>query len=461
MVQAASNPPTPTGRLCVKLAGVSLTALPDRVVDSARLRIVDTLATVVAGAGMAMNQPYRSAVGRLSPPGQFLIPGIDRALPLESAAEAMAALGHSTECDDGYRLGSVHPGIVVIPPTVLLAIEQRAHLGQLIEAVVAGYEACGLVAQAVHPVSRQRGFHNTGIAGVIGAAAASARLLALDAERTEAALGLAASGACGLFAFLHGGGDTKKLHAGHAAREGLRAARLAADGLDGPRDVLEGRDGFLQAFGGGTELDDGESGWVIERCYTKPYACCRHLHPALDAARDALRALDTPAGTIERVEVETYAIAAEHAHVPWTTPSQAQLSFGYCLAVGLLRGGIVPADMETAMREDPDVNRLAERVAVRTEPSLDRAYPRTRPARVTIRLADGRSVARSVDDPRGSPTNPLTRDELADKTRQLCSGPAGNRKADALWTEVAEGCLDKPVTLSLVRPQGGQVPWFL
>ena len=93
----------------------------------------------------------------------------------------------------------------------------------------------------------------------------------------------------GLFAFVNGGADIKRLHAGHASREGMQAALLAEQGVEGPPNVIEARDGFMQAFAFGrtdkarpiTLPPAAEFG--ITDCYIKPYACCRHIQPAVEA----------------------------------------------------------------------------------------------------------------------------------------------------------------------------------
>src|SRR5438445_349931 len=130
--------------------------------------------------------------------------------------------------------------------------------------------------------------------GVFGSAAAAGKLRGLSADALANALGLAASSAAGLFAFVNGGGDIKRLHAGHAAREGLQAALLAEQGVEGPPDVIEARDGFMQAFAFGC-ADKAHSKsaraialppavpFGITDCYIKPYPCCRHIQPAVEA----------------------------------------------------------------------------------------------------------------------------------------------------------------------------------
>src|SRR5260370_15998830 len=155
------------------------------------------------------------------------------------------------------------------------------------EAIVTGYETVIAIGRACHPQLRQRGSHPTAAVGVVGSAAATGKLGGLSAEQLAHALGLAASSAGGLFAFVNGGGDIKRLHAGHAAREGLQAALLAEHGVQGPPGVIEARVGFMQAFAG-TDRTRAIAlpppvPFGITVCYIQPYPCCRHIHPAVEA----------------------------------------------------------------------------------------------------------------------------------------------------------------------------------
>src|SRR6202040_4210247 len=120
-------------------------------------------------------------------------------------------------------------------------------------------------------------------------ATAAGKLRGLSADALANAFGLAASSAAGLFAFVNGGADIKRLHAGHASREGLQAALLAKQGIEGPPDVIEARDGFMQAFAFG-RADKARAitlppavAYGITDCYIKPYPCCRHIQPAVEA----------------------------------------------------------------------------------------------------------------------------------------------------------------------------------
>src|SRR5439155_10113106 len=132
-------------------------------------------------------------------------------------------------------------------------------------------------------------FHRTGAVAVFGGAMATGKLRGLNAQQLANAMGIAASSSAGLFAFVNGGADIKRLHAGHAAREGMQAALLAEQGIEGPPGVIEARDGFMQAFAYERPEDaraivlPPEAPFGMTDCYIKPNPCCRHIQPATEA----------------------------------------------------------------------------------------------------------------------------------------------------------------------------------
>src|SRR5207245_1915444 len=254
-----------------------------------RRHVLDSVGVMIAGAVGEVATRAEAELGATRPPGRIPVPGRARRADLLDAAFLAGTAAHGIELDDGFRQGSVHPGCVVVPAALALGYDRGIAGSALIEAIVAGYEVTIAIGRACHPELRQRGFHPTGAVGVFGAAAAAGKLRRLSAAKLANALGIAASSAAGLFAFVNGGGDIKRLHAGHAAREGMQAALLAEQGIEGPPDAIEGRDGFLQAFAFGhadkprTITLPPAAPFGITDCYIKPYPCCRHIQPAVEA----------------------------------------------------------------------------------------------------------------------------------------------------------------------------------
>jgi 2-methylcitrate dehydratase PrpD len=293
------------------------------------------------------------------------------------------------------------------------------------------------------PELRQRGFHPTSAVGPFGAAMATAKLRSLNETQFANAMGIAASSAAGLFAFVNGGGDIKRLHAGHASREGIQAALLAEQGVEGPPGVIESRDGFMQAFAFG-RLDKArpvrlppQAEYGITDCYIKPYACCRHIQPAVEATFGLLNDEAIAFDDIKASEVETYKIAAEHAHVPWDDFASAQLSFPYLVGLAARYRAVKFEHFDDKTRQDPAFADFARKLTVSAPAEIDQLYPKLRPARVTVTTAKGKFV-RQADEAWGSRLVPLDDDGLIAKFLGLVGPVLGEQRAkdlaERLWT---------------------------
>ncbi len=382
-----------------------------------------------------------AVLAAVRPAGRIPVPGRARRADLLDAAFLGGTAAHGIELDDGFRQGSVHPGCVVVPTVLALGCDLRVAGAALIEALVAGYEAEIAIGRACHPDLRQRGFHPAAACGVFGAATAAGKLRRLSPAQLANALGIAASSAAGLFAFVNGGADIKRLHAGHAAREGLQAALLAEEGIEGPPDVIEARDGFLQAFAFG-RTDKARAvalppaaPFGITDCYIKPYPCCRHIQPAIEALIGLLDDEKIAPEEVQRIDVATYRIAAEHAETGWDDFASAQLSFPYLMGLALKFRAVKLEHFSAAMRGDPSFATIARKLGVTAPPEIDRLYPQLRPARVTVTTARGTFI-RQADEALGSRIVPLDDAGLKTKFHDLVGPVLGAARAKDLTQQL-------------------------
>jgi 2-methylcitrate dehydratase PrpD len=407
--------------------------IPDEARHYARRHLLDTVGVMIAGAAGDVASRAEAVLATVRPAGRIPVPGRARRADLIDAAFLGGTAAHGIELDDGFRQGSVHPGCVVIPAALALGCARHSDGQALMQAIVVGYETVIAIGRACHPDLRQRGFHPTAAVGVFGSAAAAGKLGALSPDRLANAFGLAASSAGGLFAFVNGGGDIKRLHAGHAAREGLQAALLADQGVEGPPGVLEARDGFMQAF---SRADKARvimlpPPFGITDCYIKPYPCCRHIQPAVEALIGVLADENIASDEVERIEVATYRIAAEHAETGWDDFASAQLSFPYLIGLALKFRAIKLKHFADEVRRDPGFAAIARKLTVTAPPDVDRLYPQLRPARVTVTTARG-SFTRQADEALGSRIVPLDDAALEVKFLGLVGPVLGTARAKAL-----------------------------
>ena len=309
------------------------------------------------------------------------------------------------------------------------AFAAAEHLGssrdEISRAIALGYEVACRLAGSTHPRQRVRGFHNTAIVGVFGAATAVATLLDLKPVVLANAYGLAGFHAGGLNAYLDEGSDIKRYHPGKAARDGLISAELAARGLTAPTTVLEAPHGYLHAFAGDDfDLEHliGDLGvvWRMTRIYFKPYPCCRHVHGAIDAALNIRSREGLSHETIESVRVETFAIAAGHSGRQVDHTLDAQMSLPYAVSAALVHGSVGIEQFGLRARSDPRIQRIIEITDLIADNAFTHDYPRKRAARVTI-TANGQEYVDVVEQPLGEPDNPISDKDLRSKFCRLTS----------------------------------------
>src|ERR1700722_9612884 len=426
----------------------------------ARRHLLDTVGVMIAGAPGDVATRAEAVVASVRVEGNVPVPGRTRRADLLDAAFLGGTAAHGIELDDGYRQGSVHPGCTVIPAVLSVGYQQGISGRALIEAIVAGYEIPIAIARACHPELRQRGFHPTGACAVFGAAVATAKLRGLTRAQVADAMGIAASSSAGLFAFVNGGADIKRPHARHAPRGGLQSALLAEQGVQGPPGVIESRDGFMQAFAFG-RIDKARPitlppPFGITDCYIKPYACCRHIQPAIEALIGLANDEKIAADEVARIDVETYRIAAEHAHTGWGDFASAQLSFPFLIGLALTRRGIKMKYFDDDSRRDPAFARIAQMLHVSAPPEIDRLYPRLRPARVTVTTPRG-TFTRQADEALGSRIVPLDDAGLKAKFDELVEPVLGAARAaelrERLWEIESAGDV-RPIVELAAQPRG-------
>lgn len=406
--------------------------LPPRIVDEARMRLLDQIGVILGGvAEESAHLAIRYAEARGGAPEASLY-GSNARVDAEPAAFANGVSGHVLELDDGNRYAMGHPGVVVVP--ALLAYGEATHASgkDLIAALVAGYEVFVRVGSAMNPSHYDRGFHTTGTVGTLAATAAVARLAGLDRDTLASALGLAGSQAGGLFEFLHDGTMSKQLHAGVAASAAIRSVRLAQAGFTGPTTVLQGANGFLRAYADevdASRLNDGLGvRWAIEDCYVKLHACCRHIHPVVDTVQALMHEHGLNADTLASVDVGTYKFAAKLDNRNIDTDLDAKMSIPYSIAVTLLEDRCGLGQFRRELFHDPRVAEIMERVEVRLDAELDAMVPDKRGCRITVATPDGTWTHEALL-PRGEPEDPVGPEEIEAKYLDLASALLGPERA--------------------------------
>ncbi|MBA3013308.1 MAG: MmgE/PrpD family protein [Proteobacteria bacterium] len=408
-----------TEKLAQFCSGVRFEDLPKEVIHKAKLCILDYVANVHGSLKLEAVQNVIAYIRSLGVQGKASVHGCGFATDIHHAAFVNGTTAEAIEAQDGVRFGGNHPGVAVIPAA--LAIGQDTGLGgkQIIEAIVAGYEAANRVAAAMHPWHTLGGFLPTGTCGTFGAAAAAGRLYAFDGKTMTAAFGnagflLPVSTAENLM----GGFTIKIVQGGQAASAGLMAAGLAKNKVTGAPYIIEGSElngGFAKIT---TAADPtlerltqnlGQP-YSIMDVYFKPYTACRHTHGAAQAALAVRQENAFTPADIESVIVFSYGLAqlAVGKHlIAGDSFVAAQFSIPYVVAACLVDGELGPSQLTETRLKDNALIEFSKKVTVQTDETLNKAYPDKTSSRIEILFKNKSLITKQVDIPKGDPRDPM------------------------------------------------------
>ena len=427
--------------------------IPQDVAHLGKRSVLDGIGLALAGAASECGhiaRRYLEGLGIAGDKGSTVI-GSNVRLPARFAAFANGLAMHADDYDDTQLAVAkdrvygllTHPTAPALPPALALAERDRRSGADLLLAYQVGVEVECKVAEAIMPSHYQHGFHSTATCGSIGAAAAAAKLLGLDRDATRRALSIGATQAGGLRENF--GTMTKPFHAGRAAENGVVAAEIAALGFTASPNGLEADRGFFRAAGGGysPEMIDGKLGnpWTFRSpgVSIKPHPSGSLTHPGMAVMMDLVRRHDIKPARVKRVSVGTnHNMPNALIHHQPRNELQAKFSMEFCMAILLLerKGGL--EQFTDAVVNRPDVQRMISKVQFGVHPEAEAAGFDKMTTIIEVELDDGKVLAGRADFGKGSPANPMTDDELAEKFRQCAEWgklPAGRVATvlDMLW----------------------------
>jgi 2-methylcitrate dehydratase PrpD len=450
-------------RLGSFVAEVRYTELPAGIVEKAKRHILDTLGAGLAGATSDEARLVLDALEATDSPGPATVWGTRARLSPRNAALVNGTAAHAFELDDTG--GCDHSGAVVLPAALAALDITRRPVGgaEFVLAVVLGYDIARRVLEGFggYAAHNEPGWHSTGTCGTFGAAAAAARILGLDPDRTAAAISTAASFSSGLWAFIHDGAMTKRLHAGRAAEGGLLAAQLAAAGVTGPARVFDDVwGGFFKTFGHRPPQPESltlnlGTDWRIQVAAIKPYASCRDTHSAVDAARRILARHKLSPDAIAKVSVRANEfLNGMVGGRDCSTLPAAQMSLPYAVAAAIVLGANGLSAYTAERRGDPALLAMVERVEMVIDPTV-RASAQSS---LTFHLTDGTAIEEPTRIPLGAPENPVDDTALLAKFDELAGLVIGAehraRLREALMS--LDELEDARALLPLLQGSGGQ-----
>ncbi|OGA22927.1 MAG: hypothetical protein A3H34_01640 [Betaproteobacteria bacterium RIFCSPLOWO2_02_FULL_67_19] len=413
-----------TREIAQRVAGTRLEDIPDAVTSYSKTLAMSALGAMVAGPECVGSDIVTRYVQRAGGASEASVCGSGGRTSVEGAALANATYAHATEYEDDSFPEAVS-SYTLFPAIFALGEHRRCDGRAVLEAFVLAYETQARIGLACRE-ARRLGYMVLALAGAIGCAVAGAKLLRLDARRTVNAISIAASQGSGIG--LQTGSMAHIVEMGFAARNGLTAALLAADGFTGQPDVLEAPRGLFNIITAGKveNIDGIVTDWgrpyrVLE-VGIKQYPCCYHLQRIIETTvglRDSGRLI---ADEVQEVQVEVNAFFPTVVQHPEPRDAiEAQFSLPHAVAAALLEPRVLPSSfsMEKVNDERFRQFRRKARMVVREDWGWT---PTGWTPRIVFRLRNGSEIVERPERSKGQPPQLLSFDECVPKYRGCVEG---------------------------------------
>jgi 2-methylcitrate dehydratase PrpD len=440
----AAKTTNPSSRIVKQLVSYIAAApkrpLPARVQERAKHHLLDTLSAMLSGSRLL---PGRRAIEFARDQGgnaEACVIGSDILTSATTAALANGMHGHSDETDDTYYLALVHPGCSIVPAALAMAERTRSGGEALLKAIVVGYDVCARLSQALGIEKfRAHGHSSHSYGGTFGSGVAAGALAGLDAAGVRNVLSYTTQQLGGLSCWARDVEHVQKAFhfGGMPARNGVTAAIMAQMGFTGVDDTLEGERGFFQAFREFIEPEKLVANlgrvYEIENTSIKRWAVGYPIQAPLDAVSNIIERHGVTGDNVERVTITIDDQGARTVN----QRKMASINIQHLVAIMLLDGEITFASAHDEKRvSDPAVLKMRKRIELQGNAALGRT--RTTQAIVEIVTRDGQRARHHTKAVLGTAANPMSREQVAAKSRDLLVPVIGARRAESLIKTVWE-----------------------
>ncbi|NGM87846.1 MmgE/PrpD family protein [Parapusillimonas sp. SGNA-6] len=439
-VEADRNAPPVTRTLAEFTANHPSKGWSDEVEHEAHRTFLNWLGCAIGASRHEAVDAALRAVRVLAPSEQAMLAGRKERVDIANAALINGIASHLFDFDDTHLKTIIHPAGPVCSAVLALAELTGASGRSLIDAVVLGIDVSCRLGNTLYPQHYDRGWHITGSTGSIGAAAACARLLGLDADKTAMALGVAASQPVGLREQF--GTMTKPFHPGAAAKAGLMSALMAREGYTSSPRSIEAPRGFAQVVStkfDWSEITD-ELGKRFEISFNtyKPFACGIVIHPSIDACVQ-LRNKGVTAENLEHLDLRVHSLVLELTGKKEPSDGlQGKFSVYHGCAVGLIFGRASESEYADDIVNREDVVATRRKVVATVDDRIDEAA-----VEATATLKNGTTLHVRVDHAIGSLQRPMSDADLVAKFGDMSDPVLGvdktRRLVDLCWALAGAG----------------------
>ena len=428
--------------------------LPDEITEKAKHHILDTLAAMISGSNLLPGKRALEFAQAYGGDETCTVVASKLSRGAIEAAMTNGVLAHSDETDDSHSPSQSHPGCAVVPAA--LAAGEQFHISgtHFIRAVTLGYDIGPRVTMTLGGQQFEAESHwsTHSIAPLFGAAAAASCAAGLNAQQMRWMLGYTAHQSSGLGSWNR---DTEHIQkafhfGGMTARNGVTSALLVKYGWTGVDDIFSGKDNFFQAYNPKADpsglLDKLGVRYEVARTNIKKWPVGSPIQAALDALELLRKRRPFEAGEVKQVDVR---LATDEAAIV-NNREIPDICVQHMMAVALLDKTVSFASAhDPSKMKDPAVLRERAKVNLIPDADLERLMP-LRVAVVEVTLVDGTRLRQRVDNVRGTPENPMTRDEILAKARDLITPVLGAEKCAALLHKIFD--LESVSDIRTLRP---------
>jgi 2-methylcitrate dehydratase len=409
--------------------------LPQDVIHQTKRVMLDTLGCAIGGYASEASQTIQELIKELGHLEETTVFGSGLKTSCLNAALVNGVMVRYLDYNDTafiiqgetYRTG-YHPS-EIIPGILALGERQRLSGREVIAAIVAGYDLSLCFLEAVRGPGMEKKGWNGDTRGAYIMPLMAGKLLGLNENQIENAVGIA--GSChAVLGILDTPAEeytmTKNIRFPTMSYAGIMAAMLAKKGFTGPTTIIEGNDGFVQVIMNGeydlTKLIPTKGKFAIRETCIKSITADFSSHGHLTATLNLVKENDIKPEDVAEVRITTSKRCAEHTGDPVKkypkNKETADHSSYYLTAIAIIDRQIGPEQFTPGKFQNPKVRELIDKVILKGDPDLDKA----RPAGISeIVSKQGKKYQCRVDYPRGHARNPMTDEEIIGKFKSMAS----------------------------------------
>ena len=408
-------------------AELEFNKIPENILNYLKLLFLDGVGCCIHGNTLEWTKTLREVVTNKEDINQCSIIGTNKKTTLLNAVLINSTAGHGFESDDIHRESILHPNSIIVPVSINVA-EKIGNINgkKFLTSVVAGYEVATRIGSAAGTELLLRGFHPQGTHGTIAAAITAGKLMDFTTDQMVHAIGIAGSLGAGLMAAQEGA-MVKRLHSGRAAQAGVLAAQLSAKNFTGIQNIVEADyGGFLSSFSGKNDFNRSIRNlykeWECMNTGIKPYASVTSIHTALDCLKNIMEKNNISVKNIKNIKAKIS--HPTYVHCAWNYKNHnitsAQMNIYYGLALIALEGELFVNQFSKDKISNPEILNFIKKITAEVDPKIESLGHEFRHmASIELTTNDNKKFNHTEKYRKGSPENPLTKDQIISKFKSL------------------------------------------